>query len=118
MTSSTHVAPRAGFIFALTNDGKTLLKGGGGLFYDRVPLMLPVFEHLPDRTVSTLDASGTASSSILYQNQITTQLQNPRSTSWNVAVERQVLESLTLRVGYEQRNTARDFVVSPTPIQA
>ncbi len=114
VTSSTHVAPRAGFIFALTNDGKTLLKGGGGLFYDRVPLMLPVFERLPDRTVSMLDPSGQASSSILYQNKITNQLQNPRSTSWNIAVERQILESLTLRVGYEQRNTSRDFVVSPT----
>jgi TonB dependent receptor len=115
VSHSTHAAPRAGFLFALTNDDKTLLKGGIGVFYDRVPLMLPVFEHLPDRTVSILSANGQASSSTFYANQIIGRLQNPRSTSWNVAVERQVLESLTLHVGYEQRNTARDFVISPTP---
>jgi outer membrane receptor protein involved in Fe transport len=113
VTSSTHAAPRASFLFALTKDNKTLFKGGIGLFYDRVPLMLPVFEHLPDRTVSTLGPNGQASGSTFYLNQITGKLQNPRSTSWNVAVERQVLEPLTLRVAYEQRNTARDFVVSP-----
>ena len=115
VTSSTHAAPRAGFLLVLTSDGKTLLKGGAGVFYDKVPLMLPVFEHLPDRTVSILGPSGQALSSTSYLNQITGGgLQNPRSTSWNVALERQVLEHLTLRVGYEQRNTARDFVVSPT----
>ena len=113
VTHSTHAAPRAGFLFALTNDDKTLLKGGIGLFFDRVPLMLPVFEHLPDRTVSMLSANGQTFDSTFYSNQIIGGLQNPRSTSWNVAVERQVLENLTLHVGYEHRNTARDFVVSP-----
>lgn len=114
VTSSTHAAPRLGFLFALTNDGKTLFKGGIGLFYDRTPLMLPVFERLPSRTVSMLDWNGKSLSSIFYLNQITGSLQNPRSTSWNVAVERQILEPFTLRVGYEHRNTAREFVVSPT----
>src|SRR5208337_2425030 len=106
VTSSTHAAPRAGFVLALTNDGKTLLKGGIGVFYDRVPLMLPVFGLLPDRTVSMLSANGQACHSTFYSNQIIGGLQNPRSTSWNVAVERQVLENLTLHVGYEERNTA------------
>jgi len=115
VTSSTHAAPRAGFLLALTNDGKTLLKGGIGLFYDKVPLMLPIFDHLPDRTVSILGPSGRALSSTFYLNQITGGLHNPRSTSWSVALERQVLEHFNVRVGYEQRITTRDFVVSPTP---
>jgi len=37
-----------GFLLALTRDGKTLLKGGVGRFYDRVPLMAPTFPDLPD----------------------------------------------------------------------
>ena len=32
ITSSTHAAPRAGFLLALTRDGRTLLKGGVGRF--------------------------------------------------------------------------------------
>jgi len=113
VTSSTHAAPRAGFLLALTKDGKTLLKGGVGLFYDRVPLMVPVFPYLPDRTVTLLGQAGTALSSVFYQNEITGQPQNPRSTSWNLELDRQVLAGLLLRVAYEQRNTSRDFIVSP-----
>ncbi|WP_035352852.1 TonB-dependent receptor [Edaphobacter aggregans] len=114
ITGSTNVAPRAGFLLALTNDGRTLLKGGVGMFYDRVPLIIPIFKELPNRTVSLLDTNGQASSSISYVNQITGGLRNPQSTSWSIALERQVLESLTLRVAYEQRNTSKVFVVSPT----
>ena len=38
VTDQTHVSPRGGFRFALTSDDKTVLKGGAGIFYDRVPL--------------------------------------------------------------------------------
>ena len=113
VTGSTHAAPRAGFILALTSDDKTLLKGGVGMFYDRVPLIYPIFEQLPNRTVSLLNSNGQPLGSVSYLNQITGGLHNPQSTSWNVALERQVTESLTLRVGYEQRNTSKVFVVSP-----
>ena len=82
---STHAAPRAGFLLALTSDGKTLLKGGVGMFYDRVPLMIPIFEELPNRTVSLLDKNGQAYSSISYLNRLTGGLHNPQSTSWSVA---------------------------------
>ena len=63
-------------------------------------LRLPDFADyaLPNRTVTMLDPSGQALSSTLYLNKITNELQNPRSTSWNIAVERQVLESLNVRV--------------------
>ena len=111
VTSSAHAAPRVGFLLALTKDGKTLLKGGAGLFYDRVPLMYPVFEQLPDRTVTLLGPSGQPLSSNAYVNRIGGGLQNPRSTAWNLAIERLVTERFTLRLAYEQRNTARDFVV-------
>jgi hypothetical protein len=113
ITSSTHAAPRAGFLLALTKDGKTLLKGGVGLFYDRVPLMVPIFAALPNRTVTVLGENGPSLSSVFYQNKITGELQNPRSTSWNFELDRQLLARLLLRVAYEQRNTARDFIVSP-----
>lgn len=114
ITGSTHIAPRAGFLLSLTNDGRTLLKGGVGMFYDRVPLIIPTFEKLPDRTVSVLDTEGKASSSVSYLNRLIGGLHNPQSASWNVALEREVVKSLTLRVGYEQRNTSKVFVVSPT----
>ena len=116
VTEATHVSPRAGVILALTNDGKTLLKAGGGIFYDRIPLMAPGFESLPVRTVSLLGSDGQLTSSASYVNRITGTLQNPRSTAWNVALERQVTSSFTVRVGFEDRNTARSFVINPYTI--
>ncbi len=113
VTSATHVAPRGSILLTLTGDGKTLLSGGAGIFYDRVPLMLPTFPDLPERTVSMYDSTGQISSSTAFVNAIVGGLQNPRSTSWNVELERQVTSRFTARAGYEERNTARDFVVSP-----
>ncbi|HXO34774.1 MAG TPA: carboxypeptidase regulatory-like domain-containing protein [Candidatus Acidoferrales bacterium] len=112
ITNSTHTAPRAGVLLSLTKDGKTLLKGGVGLFYDRVPLMVPVFPDLSNRTVTLLD-DGAPASSVSYENKIIGQIRNPRSTSWNLELDRQVLDGFWLRIAYEQRNTANDFIVSP-----
>jgi len=114
ITDSTHFSPRAGFLLALTSDGRTILKGGLGIFYDRVPLMVPSFEDLPDRTVTRLDSAGNLLGTTSYINRLTNGLQNPRSTSWDLELDRRLTSKLLLRLRYEQRNTARDFVVSPT----
>jgi outer membrane receptor for ferrienterochelin and colicin len=116
ITSSTHAAPRAGLTLALTSDRKTLLKAGAGLFYDRLPLNAPAFPNFPDRTILSFDPQGNVTSSVPYSNVITGGLKNPRSESWNVEVDRQVLENLLVRVAYQQRNTVDDLVLNPETI--
>jgi outer membrane receptor protein involved in Fe transport len=112
VTSSVHAAPRVGFQLALTRSGRTMLRGGIGEFYDRVPLMIPAFQWFPERTVFILDSAGQVTSSTAYTNKILGGLRNPRSTAWNLALSQKVSSALLLQVGYEQRNTANDFVVS------
>ena len=112
VTSSAHAAPRLGFQLALTRSGRTMLRGGVGEFYDRVPLMIPAFQWFPDRTVFALNPTGQVASSTTYTNQIIGNLRNPRSTAWNLALSQKVSSGLLLQVGYEQRTTADDFVVS------
>ncbi|MFN7975650.1 MAG: TonB-dependent receptor [Acidobacteriota bacterium] len=41
-----NIAPRAGFAWDLTGDGKTVLRGGGGIFYDQVYNNITVFDDL------------------------------------------------------------------------
>jgi len=113
VTDSTLTAPRASLTFALTSDRRTLLKAGAGLFYDRVPLNAPAFPNFPDRTVLTFDSVSNVTSSVAYSNVITGGLKNPRSETWNVEVDRQVLQNLLVRVAYQQRNTVGDLVVNP-----
>jgi len=113
VTDEVNPAPRAGFILALTKDSKTLLKGGAGFFYDRVPLNIPAFPDLPSRTVSTLGGGGEVLNSTEYANVITNGLRNPRSEVWNLEVDRQVTSDFLVRVAYQQRNTVRDFFLDP-----
>jgi len=113
VTDSVNTAPRAGFVLALTRDGRTLLKGGAGYFYDRVPLDIPAFRDLPDRTVETFDPAGAVLASTAYANVISNGLRNPRSEVWNLEVDRQVTSDFLLRVGYQQRNTVREFFLNP-----
>jgi hypothetical protein len=109
VTSSLNTAPRAGFALMLTKDAKTILKGGAGLFYDRVPLNIASFPYLPGRTVTTFGGATD------FANTVPLGLRNPRSLGWNVEIDRQVTSGLLVRGGYQQRNTSRDFVLDPDP---
>jgi len=113
LTHSAHAAPRVGFLLTLTKDAKTLLKGGVGRFYDRVPLLAATFPDFPDRTVTLLGENGAASTSTFYENRFAGPIRNPRSVSWNLELDREVTRNLLLRFAYEQRHTTDDFVVSP-----
>jgi len=113
VTDSLNTAPRAGFILALTRDGKTLLKGGAGFFYDHVPLNIPAFPYMPERTVSELNPVGGVIGSTEYANVISEGLRNPRSGVWNLEVDRQVTSDFLVRVAYQQRNTVHDSYLNP-----
>jgi hypothetical protein len=118
VTDSVNTAPRAGFILALTGDGKTLLKGGAGFFYDRVPLNIPAFPYLPERTVSELNPAGGVIGSAEYANVISDGLRNPRSEVWDLEVDRQVTSDFLVRVAYQQRNTVHDSYLNPVVSKA
>jgi len=114
ITDSTHAAPRAGVTIALTRDRRTLLKAGGGLFYDRVPLNVPAFADFPARTVLSLGPGGEVLGSTAYTNTIFDRLRNPRSAVWNVELDHQLLERLAVRIAWQKRTTSDGFVVSPS----
>ena len=116
VTASTHAAPRAGFSLLLTKDAKTVLKGGAGLFYARVPLNIASFPFLPGRVVTTLGATGETLSSADYANRIPQGLRNPRTMAWNVELDRELTPALLVRGGYQQRNTVRDFTLDPETV--
>jgi Carboxypeptidase regulatory-like domain len=113
ITHSAHAAPRVGFVLTLTRDAKTLLKGGVGLFYDRVPLLAATFPDFPDRTVTILGENDATSTSTFYENKLDGALRNPHSRAWNLELDREVTRNLLLRFAYEQRHTTDDFLISP-----
>jgi outer membrane receptor for ferrienterochelin and colicin len=110
-----NIAPRFGFAFSRLNNGRTVIRGGVGLFYSSVPINATVFEQMQQRVITNYDSEEeTAGVPLLYQNTLRQGgLRTPYAASWNVEVANQITEKLVLRVGVQQRNGRQELVVDP-----
>lgn len=108
-------APRLGLVIAPTESDRTIIRGGIGLFYDKIPLNVGSFEQYQNLVVTTFANNGVTivDGPRVFQNTAPVDLQNPYSLAWNLQVDHQVNPRLLLRLGYEERGTRRDFVLEP-----
>jgi len=113
LSGESHAAPRIGLAYSPFASGRTVFRGGAGYFYDRINLNIPTFASLPAQTVTRFTENGMVSGVLSYPHRLAGPLDNPRSTAWNMEVQQQVRPDLMLRVGYNQRNTIRNFFVQP-----
>jgi len=108
-------APRLGLVIAPTGSDRTIVRGGIGLFYDKIPLNVGSFEQYQDFIVTTFANDGVSivDGPRVFQNTSPDDLENPYSLAWNLQVDHQISPRLLLRLGYEERSTRRDFVLEP-----
>ncbi|HKS10919.1 MAG TPA: TonB-dependent receptor [Pyrinomonadaceae bacterium] len=108
-------APRLGLVIAPTDSDRTIIRGGIGLFYDKIPLNVGSFEQYQDQVVTTFAINNLAvvDGPRMFQNTAPDNPENPYSLAWNLQVDHQVNPRLLLRLGYEERSTRRDFVLEP-----
>jgi hypothetical protein len=120
-------SPRAGFVYALGRDRKTVIRGGAGLFYDRVPLMAVDFLNNPTRVVSLYGpARALLYAPITYQNiyltaepghRLVPTKQNPdsspRNFTTNLEVDREIRPNVVARFKYLYSQTQDLYVVNP-----
>ncbi|HET7288622.1 MAG TPA: TonB-dependent receptor, partial [Pyrinomonadaceae bacterium] len=111
--NNNNLAPRMGFAVTPTDSDHTVVRGGVGLFYDKIPLNIGSFEQYQSLRVNTF-VDLTLVDRRLFQNTAPADLENPYSFAWNLQLDHQASERLLLRVGYEERSTRRDFVLEPT----
>ncbi|HEX5888348.1 MAG TPA: TonB-dependent receptor [Pyrinomonadaceae bacterium] len=109
-------APRLGLVIAPTDSDRTIIRGGVGLFYDKIPLNVGSFEQYQNLVVTTFANNGATilDGPRVFQNTSPGDLENPYSLAWNLQVDHQVSPRLLLRLGYEERSTRRDFVLEPS----
>ncbi|MCI0628951.1 MAG: TonB-dependent receptor, partial [Acidobacteria bacterium] len=114
ITKDSHPAPRLGFAYLLTNDDRTVLRGGIGFFYDALNLAIPTFLDIPFRT-ETVFVPGelTATSVSFNQSQVRSDFRNPLSLGWSLHLDRELTSDWFLRTGFQQRVTTRDFFIQP-----
>jgi hypothetical protein len=114
-TGGVNIAPR-GSLTAASGDGRTVVRGGAGWFYDPVPLNVASLDQLQERVVTFFAADGVTPDgpSSRLQNVVARGLRTPRSLNWNVEVDREWMPNLFVRVGYQQRESRFETVPDPT----
>jgi hypothetical protein len=111
-------APRVGFVVAPTSDGRTAIRGGFGVFFDKIPLNVAAFRDLPAQTITryAMDGSTVVNGPKIFSHQIDTSdghLRVPYSLGWDLQVDRELRRNMVFRLGYEQREVFRDFYLNP-----
>jgi hypothetical protein len=127
-TSSLRVAPRIAASWTPFGERQLVVRGGFGVFYDRVPLTAYSFDRYPQQVVTTYDPTGeTAPSTTRFLNAIDidgTQFPLVRRTSvpgnfapysrtWTAEAERTVAGMVHIRVNYQRSSTGDQILLSP-----
>lgn len=130
VSETLRVAPRAGFAWTPLGDHGPVVRGGAGLFYDRVPLDVFSFAKYPNQVTTTYDAFGNViSGPTPYLNALGTVISrdpfvynekvagnfSPRSTTWSLQMEQQVGSFLKLKASFVQNVSAGLITLNPIP---
>ena len=110
MLSEGHLAPRAAFSLDVTGDGRTMVKGGFGVFFDRVLLQVDDFERSQRRIEQAFDGSSgmPLGPPVTFENQRDRDdFDLPKSRVWNLELDRQINAALMVRLNYRD-NRAHD----------
>ncbi len=115
LTSDVNVAPRASFTATASADGRTVVRGGVGVFYDLIPLNVASFTQVQEREIASFGADGVtaAGPAVAMPNVVTSPMQTPRSINWSLEVDREWLTRFFVRVGYQQRDQRFEPVLNP-----
>src|SRR4029453_18798276 len=86
-----------------------------GLFYDVVDLNVATFDQLQERVLTHFGPDGQQITSLSRQRFVLTdgRFRSPRSVNWNLEVDREWIRNLYVRVGVQQRQGSREFVLNP-----
>jgi carboxypeptidase family protein/TonB-dependent receptor-like protein len=116
VAGENNISPRIGFAFLPHVDGRTVVRGGFGIFYDDINLNVATFSQLQDRILTHFGPDGLQVVGLPERQHFEftgEKLHTPRSVNWNVEVDREWLKNLFVRVGYQQRQARREFILNP-----
>jgi hypothetical protein len=132
ITETVRVAPRIGLAWTPFKNQQTVVRGGFGLFYDRVPLNVYAFDRYPEQQITTFDGNSNIISVQQFAN-ITDRAEKkptpfvfskdnignfaPYSATWSVEVEHPLTDYLRIRANYLQSNSHGVIILTPKVVQ-
>lgn len=115
LSNQNNFAPRFGFVMVPFSGGRTVIRGGIGVFYDKVPLGIGVFDRFQSRRVTAFQSDGitpTGPAETLL-NVFAGELRTPYSVSGTFEVDHQLFKRFFVRFGYQKREGKNEFLVNP-----
>ena len=131
ITGRNNFSPRFSVLYSPAKSGRTIIRGGIGIFYDRtsgvggsteqeisdeISNISPNFMLIPVRIVTNFTVNGTTISdgSRLFAPQIAGPLRTPQSIRWSLQVDQGITKELTVRLGYLRRTVKNDLLFEPS----
>lgn len=130
IAAERNLAPRAGFAWSLFRSDRIVLRGGIGLFYDKVPLNIRSFARYPSRLVTQYAADGvTVVSSHHFVNVLVDSPPIepldfrkrgnnqagfvPENMRWNIQLDQNIATWFDLRANLTGSRTDHIYIVNP-----
>ena len=122
------VSPRGGFVFSPAKNGKTIVRGGAGIFYDRLPLLAGDFTQNAAREVTLFNSSGVALGPptiyLPYYEEFKEHGKmivpsgarlgsTPYNFTWNTEIDQEIRPHIIARVSFLGSKTYNEFTVNP-----
>jgi len=113
LVSEHQLAPRLSTAFAVDRKGRTVIKAGWGIFYDRVLLYADRFDRFQRRVERNYGADGLPEGSpLVFAPRVADEgLELPRSTTWNIELSQVLAKDFQLRVNYRERRGSKEMIV-------
>ncbi|NOT48163.1 MAG: TonB-dependent receptor [Acidobacteria bacterium] len=134
VTGRNNFSPRFSFLYSPAKNGRTVIRGGIGIFYDRssviggttqnevteeVFTVSPNFFQIPVRIVTDYDLNGAAiAGPRRFAPQIAGRMLTPQSVRWSIQLDQGITRELTVRFGYLKRIVRNDLLFESSIIDA
>lgn len=133
ITETVRLAPRAGLAWTPFGNQRTVIRGGMGIFYDRVPLNVYSFSTFPEQVVTSYGPGGvvidgprrflnitdqaTVSRSAFISRGSKVGNFAPYSATWTAEIEHPITQNLRVRVNFQSSNSQGLITVTPSVVQ-
>lgn len=131
VTGLNNIAPRFSILYSPFKNGRTVIRSGVGIFYDRsspisglyevesigdTDSFLPNLQQMPVRIVTNYATDGTTiiGVPIAYEPQILGNLKTPQSIRWSFQIDQGITKELNVRFGYLNRRLTNDLTFEPS----